>query len=305
MPRSASLLRQSPKTSQRGRSAASRWISRMPCCPASTIDAVHGPTGTQYSAITDAERTIPHLQRSRRRSIHGHRGAVRLPIAGAGKRHRAAGRDDRAGFQAGAGERQPKTITVEAEVDPDHQSVADRTCREHLDRTVARICRPCRAASRTSRAHRRISRRSRSTPSPARSRSPDATTDTTASRLTAQSTTTCSACPPRARRPARPNRSRSASTPSRSCSCSSRPTTSGRVVSRAAASTRSPGPGPTRFSGTAYYLGRSESFVGDYTDPIHREPVASLRRVQREARRRQHRRADSCRTERSSSATSK
>ena len=263
--------------------------------PGVTIDAVHGPTGTQYSAITDADGRFfissvrvggPYTVTAALSGFRSQEQAnVTVPL----------GETIEAGFQAAAGERQPKPSRSKPKSIPSSIRRAPdlpRTSRPNSWRT----CRPCRAASKTSRARRRTSRRSRSTPSPARSRSPDATTDTTASRSTARSTTTCSACPPPARRPARPNRSRSASTPSRSCSCSSRPTTCGRAVSRAAASTRSPSREPTRCSGTAYYLGRSESFVGDYTDPIHREPVASLRRVQREARRRKHRRADCART---------
>jgi hypothetical protein len=56
------------------------------------------------------------------------------------------------------------------------------------------------------------------------------------------------------------------------------------VVSPAAASTAVTRSGTNALHGTAYYLGRSESFVGDYTDPFTRQPVASLRRVQREDR---------------------
>ena len=49
--------------------------------------------------------------------------------------------------------------------------------------------------------------------------------------------------------------------------------------------------GTNQFSGTAYYLARSENFVGSYTDPIHRERVAALRRFQREDWRGQPRRS--------------
>ena len=92
------------------------------------------------------------------------------------------------------------------------------------------------------------------------------TTATTTSRSTARSTTTCSAWRDPARPAARPKRSRSASTPSRNCSWSSRPTTCARAASRAAASTPSPRAAPTRFSGTAFYFGRNQSWVGDGAD---------------------------------------
>ena len=69
------------------------------------------------------------------------------------------------------------------------------------------------------------------------------------------------------------NASRSASTSSRSCSSSCRPTTFARECSPAAASTRSRAVARTRSAGSAFYVFRDQSLVGDGID---NRPIATF-----------------------------
>ena len=50
--------------------------------------------------------------------------------------------------------------------------------------------------------------------------------------------------------------------------------------------------GTNTLGGSAYYLARNQDLVGTYTDPITNAVVAAVRNLQRQARRRQRRRAD-------------
>ena len=96
----------------------------------------------------------------------------------------------------------------------------------------------------------------------------------------------------------RPKRSRSASTRSRSCSWSCRRTTCARAASRAAASTPSPRAARNQFSGTAYFFGRNQDWVGE--SPTGTK-IGARSRISSSAAASAGR---SCRTRRSSSATS-
>ena len=260
--------------------------------PGVTIDAVHGPTGTQYSAITDSQRTIFHLQRSRRRSIHGHRGAVRLPIAGAGQTSTVPlGETIALDFKLALAN-VAENITVEAEVNP--------------------VINP----SRTGPAANVSTEQLQNLPTVSRSLEDFARTSPYFSPIA------INAEPGALSVAGRNNRYNSiqidgavnndlfglSATGAPAGQTESQPISIDAIEELqllvAPYDVRQGGfsggglnavtkSGTNALHGTAYYLGRSESFVGDYTDPFTGKPIASLRRVQREDRRRKHRRSDS------------
>ena len=150
--------------------------------PGVTIDAVHGPTGTQYSATTDADgrffissvrvggpytvtATLAGFRSQEQANVTVPLGETiafdfKLPLANV-----------------------TETVTVEGAIDPVINPSRTGPA-ANVSPISSRTCRRCRAASKISRARRRIFLRSPSTPSRARCLWQDGTIATTASRST-------------------------------------------------------------------------------------------------------------------------